>query len=237
MGADEPLGRCGADARRHAAQHAYCGAPLPHPCCTPHLQRANPPPLLLTHDAIHRPPLPIVHEFCQLLFLFLPTSLSFVKIHVRRQRLPKNWTTRTDVNSGGEGGEADGGNGCGGFVGELDLAVGQSVYVWGREMKLVGCDPFTRAYYRRGSFCLVPVQNTGLFYLVLTFEDQLQDERLLSVFRKYAKHTKKAKGDIPARNRLHSMCLRARTRACLPHELCAYMYRSKATQRFFAFTY
>ncbi|CAM9276231.1 unnamed protein product [Ectocarpus sp. 4 AP-2014] len=71
-------------------------------------------------------------------------------IHVRRQRLPKDWTTRTDVNSGGEGGEADDGNAGGGFVGELDLAVGRSVYVWGREMKLVGCDPFTRAYYRRG---------------------------------------------------------------------------------------
>ncbi|CAB1110814.1 unnamed protein product [Ectocarpus sp. CCAP 1310/34] len=65
------------------------------------------------------------------------------------QRLPKDWTTRTNVNSGGEGGEADDGNACGGFVGELDLAVGRSVYVWGREMKLVGCDPFTRAYYRR----------------------------------------------------------------------------------------
>ncbi|CAN0460980.1 unnamed protein product, partial [Scytosiphon promiscuus] len=34
------------------------------------------------------------------------------------------------------------------YVGELDLAVGRTVHVWGREMKLVGCDPFTRAYYR-----------------------------------------------------------------------------------------
>lgn len=86
-----------------------------------------------------------------------------MKIHVRRQRLPKDWTTRTDVNSGGEGQEADDGSGGGGFVGELDLAVGRSVYVWGREMKLVGCDPFTKAYYRRGSFCFFPVQSTGCF--------------------------------------------------------------------------
>ncbi|CAN0461604.1 unnamed protein product, partial [Hapterophycus canaliculatus] len=34
------------------------------------------------------------------------------------------------------------------YVGELDLAVGRTVHVWGREMKLVGCDPFTKAYYR-----------------------------------------------------------------------------------------
>lgn len=58
--------------------------------------------------------------------------------------------------SGGEGGVADGDGGDGGnaFVGELDLAVGRTVHVWGREMKLVGCDMFTQAYYRciRG-FC------------------------------------------------------------------------------------
>lgn len=77
------------------------------------------------------------------------------KVHVRRQRLPKNWATRTDVYSGGEGGAsaADGvtggaGVGAADYVGELDLAVGRTVHVWGREMKLVGCDPFTQEYYR-----------------------------------------------------------------------------------------
>eukprot|EP00752_Nemacystus_decipiens_P017835 g15991.t1 len=74
-------------------------------------------------------------------------------VHVRRQRLPKDWKARSDVYSGGEGGEAngDGGDGSDAFVGELDLAVGRTVHVWGREMKLVGCDPFTQAYYRKAA--------------------------------------------------------------------------------------
>lgn len=64
--------------------------------------------------------------------------------------MPKDWKARNDVYSGGEGGEADadGGDGSDAFVGELDLAVGRTVHVWGRELKLVGCDPFTQAYYR-----------------------------------------------------------------------------------------
>lgn len=71
-------------------------------------------------------------------------------MHVRRQRLPKHWKSRKDVYCGGEGAVAGVGGGEGGndFVGELDLAVGRTVNVWGREMKLVGCDPFTQAYYR-----------------------------------------------------------------------------------------
>lgn len=71
-------------------------------------------------------------------------------MHFRRQRLPRDWKVRTDVYSGGEGGavDGDGGDRGNGFVGELDLAVGRTVHVWGREMKLVGCDPFTQAYYR-----------------------------------------------------------------------------------------
>lgn len=84
------------------------------------------------------------------------------KVHVRRQRLPKNWKTRSDACSGGEGrdcgvggggsggdhGGGDDDGGGGGFIGELDLAVGRTVNVWGRKIKLVGCDPFTQAYYR-----------------------------------------------------------------------------------------
>lgn len=33
-------------------------------------------------------------------------------------------------------------------VNELDLFVGGTVNVWGRKIRLVDCDPFTKEYYR-----------------------------------------------------------------------------------------
>lgn len=91
----------------------------------------------------HHPPPPV--NLAKSLVLSKP-----IQVYVRRQRLPKDWKhqrlTRGPFFGEGEAdasapGEAD----C---VSELDLAVGKTVQVWGTELRLVGCDAFTRDYYR-----------------------------------------------------------------------------------------
>lgn len=113
-------------------------------------------------------------------------------VYLRRQRLPCDWrsstgtfsgdltkapsatvpsrTGRSSTSSGGFfalGGQEEAGESE--FISEMDLCVGGSVEVWGRTLRLVSCDAFTRQHYLEKHGRVMPQADEAL--------DALEDER------------------------------------------------------------